>query len=100
WLRFKVGRLVNFGSWVVTGHRLPSAWIGISYQICCTGEVSVTFSGSYVPSQYYYVDWKRERSHDMLTNTLSEVKNFMLGDSCQDAPGADFYNWKGSGYSL
>src|SRR3712207_6514636 len=56
-VRFRIGKVGNFGAWIMTGLWAPYAWMKTVYTISCDGSVSVKFSGSNIPTQYYYVSW-------------------------------------------
>jgi hypothetical protein len=72
----------------------------IKYTIQASGSVSVTFNGSYIPTQTYYVDWNAQGlgSHDMLANTTAQIDGFLQAGGGQPAPGrANPYRWTGQG---
>ncbi len=100
WIRFKIGRIGNYGSYLLTGHWAPSAWMEIYYQICCDRKVRIDFGGSHLPSQTFYVHWSRVGLHDMLQNTEKQISGFIEAGDCKDAPGTFFYSWPEKGQAL
>ncbi len=84
-VRFKLGKLGQFGCFLLTGRPAPSALMSIHYRISSSGQVSVGFSGSYVPSQSYYINWTRENMHDMIGNSAEAINGFLDAGGCKDA---------------
>lgn len=97
WLRFKIGGLGNWGSWLMTGQWAPFAWMRTDYKICCDGSITIKFAGTYIPSQYYYVGWNWFGLHDMLGNTTAQIDGFLNAGDCSDAPGIYRFTWRGPG---
>jgi hypothetical protein len=85
WLRFRIGKLGELAGFFYTGKMAPWASMKIEYKIDSYGDVSVRFSGSNIPSQSYYVNWKREAVYDMIGNTSDMIDRFMEADG-KDAP--------------
>ena len=86
WIRFKIGRLGDFGSFVFTGGLAPSASMSLEYRLDTNGRVSIDFAGSYIPSQSLYVNWTRTSLHDMIGNSSAMIDAFLDAGACQDAP--------------
>ncbi|NMM50830.1 hypothetical protein [Marinigracilibium pacificum] len=97
WIRFKIGKVGNLGNWMFTGQWAPYAWMMIRYKICCDGKVEISFGGSFIPSQWYYVKWAQVGTYDMLNITEAQIDGFLNAGDCKDAPGAYHYTWRGRG---
>jgi len=87
-LRFKIGKVGDLGSWVMTGQFAPSAWMQTDSRVCRDGTVSIKFYGTFVPSQKNYVDYARVVHFNMLENTEAQIDAFLFAGTCLDAPGA------------
>ncbi|EDM80052.1 hypothetical protein PPSIR1_20534 [Plesiocystis pacifica SIR-1] len=87
WIRFKLGGLTNFGSWVMTGEWAPWAWMQMDYIIDCSGRVRIEFRGSYIPSQSFYVGWSKVATRSMLNNNKARIDGFLTAGDCQTPPG-------------
>lgn len=83
WVRFKVGAMADYGCYVLSGKRAPSAILKIVYFIG-SDSVRVEFMGSRIPSQSYYVAWNRWRVHDMLAIASSDIDSFLDAGECKD----------------
>jgi len=86
WVRFKIGRTGEFGAFVLTGRRAPSALISVEYSFRTSGDVSVCFGGTSIPSESCYFSRAREGLHDMIGNTAEGISDFLNAGSCKDAP--------------
>ena len=73
---FKVGKLGDWANKISTGRWLPYVRLDIEYTLRTDGFCIVRFDGSFIPSQDYYGNWRRERHHDMLENEPSAVDGF------------------------
>lgn len=93
WVRFMLGKKGNLASWIVIGRWAPFAWMRTDYTIFCNGDVTVKFAGTYIPTQYYYVDWRVRGVHDMLVNNSAQIDGFLDAGDRNDAPGVYHYNW-------
>ena len=93
WVRLMLGKKANFASWIVIGKWAPFAWMRTDYTIFSNGQVAIKFAGTYIPTQFYYVNWKVGGAHDMLANDLSQIDGFINAGDGNDAPGKYHYNW-------
>jgi len=93
WVRFMLGRKANFASWIVIGKWAPFAWMRTDYTIFSNGKIAVKFSGTYIPTQFLYINWKAVGAHDMITNSLCRIDGFIDAGDSNDAPGKYHYNW-------
>lgn len=93
WVRFRIGKLGNFGAWIMTGLWAPYVWMKTVYTIFCDGRVRVSFHGSKIPTQYYYVNWVVNGGRDMLGNTTAEIDGFLHAGDGNDGPGGENYFW-------
>lgn len=91
WVRFMLGKKGNLGSWIVIGKWAPFAWMRTDYTIFSDGHVTVNFAGSYIPTQYYYVDWSVRGGHSMLANDRMQIDGFLDAGDGNDAPGVYHY---------
>jgi hypothetical protein len=89
-LRFKLGKLANFGSGILTGHLAPSAWIQTRYSVWSSGLCELQFTGSSIPSQKIYVDIREIFHHDMLSTENNSIMRFIRAGNCTNAPNRIF----------
>jgi len=86
---FKLSPIVDIMQRAITGRWAPNAWGAIDYEISKSGRVRINTSGTAIPTQDIYVDWKRVDNyrHDMLANSSQNIRGF-LNDTpgCADAP--------------
>ncbi len=73
---FKLGRAADRLARWVTGRWAPFVMLRATYVITASG-VRVEFNGTYIPSQEYYQDWKRQNGHDMLQNRRVQINGFI-----------------------
>jgi hypothetical protein len=92
-VRFKIGKIGDLINKRLTRHWAPSAWMRTDYTICPNGSVSVIFAGTFIPSQTYYVSWRKVYSRDMLTNNTGQIDDFIEAGECIDALGRDNFLW-------
>jgi len=95
-VEFKLSPTMDLVARSLTGYWAPYAWMEIEYRIPKpkTGPVTVSFSGSNLPSQAYYVDWTRMHYHDMRNSTKQKIDGFINNTpGCSLAPGSRQYNW-------
>lgn len=87
-IRFKLGRIEEWGCWVLTGRRAPSAGMETKCTFHREGSVHVEFAGTGVPSQSYYVNWVRIGLHDMTSESVDHgvLRAFLEAGDCRDAP--------------
>ena len=83
---FKLGKVGNFGAWVLTGHWAPSAWMELSYVVRADGSWAFEVSSSGVPSAAIYKDGRRIHRHDMLTLHRGAIDGFITAGNCAYAP--------------
>jgi hypothetical protein len=65
----------------------PDAWVGLRYEIWVNGQVRVEFSGSFIPSQWYYSGWRVQGHHDMGNNSAAETLGFFHAGASAKSPG-------------
>ena len=93
---FKLSRLANLVARIVTGSWAPYAWCEIDYTVTDSGTIEVTATGTVVPSQWLYVDWKRAKVHDMMTAPNAEIDAFIFtSEGCKPAPRTSSLRWSG-----
>jgi hypothetical protein len=85
-VRFKVGKLANWGSKILTGHLAPSAWMRVQYNLWPNGLLDLQFSGSSIPSQKNYLKSREVFHHDMLDLDQGTVNGFIAAGDCKNAP--------------
>jgi hypothetical protein len=83
---FKLGKVGNFGQWVLTRHWAPSAWMELSYDVRADGSWAFEVSGSGVPSAVVYVDGAQIHRHDMLMLHGRAIDSFITAGDCVNAP--------------
>lgn len=76
---FKLSPIVDIVQRAITGRWAPNAWGAIDYEISKNGRVRVNTSGTAIPTQDVYLDWKRVDNfrHDMLQNNSPEIRAFL-----------------------
>ena len=84
--RFKISGWLNIMQAILTGHLAPSAILDLEYTVYRDGSVEIISSGSLLPSQNLYVDWRLRSSTDMLINNAQEIRDFITAGNCTDAP--------------
>jgi hypothetical protein len=90
WQSFKMGHLVEFGQYILTGARAASATLKIDYTFRSHGNVEIDLVGSAVPSQSHYLRWQDRSDHyDMMGAPESEIKGFFEAGACITAPIGD-----------
>jgi hypothetical protein len=107
---FKLSRLPNLLSRVLTNNWAPYAWCEIIYRFDKSGQIMVRVEGSAVPSRWLYINWAVSPAnvgagivseYDMLTATPANVVGFLqtTGWGCQPAPAdpASALRWSGQG---
>ena len=69
--------LGGFASFTLRG--APYAWMEMDFTIYHNGSYRIEFSGTSVPSQQLYIDWRRVAScrYDMLQATAEEMERFL-----------------------
>ena len=85
-LKFKLGKMGDFGSAVLTGYRAPSAWVKVTYRVSSLGTKEIYLKGSAIPSQYLYVSGEQTAFYEMLAASKGQVENFVSTGACRDAP--------------
>jgi len=85
-IRFKLGPLVGAVARLASGYWPPYASMTIEYKFGLDGSVLVSWDGTLVPNQRYYVDWKTRAEHDMLSCSREEYLQFVEAGGCADAP--------------
>jgi len=89
-VKFKLSGLWEKFGYLMTRYWAPSAWMELSYRIEKSGRVALKFCGSSIPSQAYYVNWRRGGGHDMLHNVERQIDSFIeQSESCKIAPGRE-----------
>lgn len=87
--QFKLSPLMDNLQRLITGRWAPNAWAAIEYEIRSTGRVRIAATGTAIPSQDIYIDWRRIRGSrfDMLQSSSQHIHGF-LNDTpgCADAP--------------
>lgn len=77
---FRLCKLVEVGGGIVTFNfrGAPYAWMQMEFTIYHHGEYRIEFSGSSIPSQQLYINWKKSNScsYDMLDATHQEMERF------------------------
>lgn len=86
WIKVKIGRLGDLGAWMITGHRAPWAILMVQYLMSGDGAVKIEASGTRLPSQAVYVDWKRTCVHRAESCSLTSFDDFVQSGACADAP--------------
>ena len=86
-LRMKLGFLGQLAAKAMTWHWPPWATLMVEYAFDTRNlGVAVSFSGTAVPSQRRYVDWKLESDHDIETELSGAgYHEFVEAGDCQDA---------------
>ena len=87
--QFKLSPMMDNLQRLITGRWAPNAWAAIEYEILQTGLVRIATTGTAIPSQDVYINWKRmnDSRFDMLQNSSHHIQGF-LNDTpgCADAP--------------
>ncbi len=85
-LDFRIGKLGNAMSRLLVGHFAPYAWMDISYEVFADGQYEVTFSGTYIPSQAYYVDWEKVAEHHLEDVSGEHLDDFLTSQTRNSTP--------------
>jgi len=56
----------------------PLGWIRATYRLDVTGQSSVHFGSSYLPSCWFYRDWMRVHRRDMLQASRQQIEQMLL----------------------
>ena len=87
--QFKLSPIMDKLQRLISGRWAPNAWAAIEYEILNTRVVRIATTGTAIPSQDVYIDWKRKSDSrfDMLQNSPRYIQGF-LNDTpgCADAP--------------
>jgi hypothetical protein len=106
---FKLSRLPNLLSRVISKAWAPYAWCEIFYRFDKCENIRIRVEGSAIPSRCLYIDWQIPGAnppgivpeYDMLTATQASVTGFLqtVGWGCQPAPGfaPSQLAWSGQG---
>ncbi|HTU20935.1 MAG TPA: hypothetical protein VMG10_22980 [Gemmataceae bacterium] len=110
---FKLSRLPNLLSRMLTNTCAPYAWCEIVYRFDKSGQIAVRVDGSAVPNRWLYIDWAVPQAnpaggivpeYDMLTATPANVVGFLqtTGWGCRPAPAdpASQLTWSGQAVAL
>ncbi|MGH8065836.1 MAG: hypothetical protein ACRERE_11525 [Candidatus Entotheonellia bacterium] len=68
WYYFRMGRMGRWANRIFTGESTPYCLVKVQYEVRVDwtqhcANVKICFGGSNIPSQAYYADWKRFRTH-------------------------------------
>jgi hypothetical protein len=85
--RFRLDEWGDRFGHALLGSRAPDAWIGLKYDIWSDGKFRVEFSGSFIPSQWYYPGWSVQGEHDMGNNSTAETLGFFHAGAAARSPG-------------
>ena len=86
YVKFRIGKVGNLGNYVMTGHGAPFAIMKITYTLFVDGRAIIDFAGTDIPTQNYYIDWRRRGSHNMLGNSAAQIDAFITAGNAADAP--------------
>lgn len=87
--QFKLSPMMDNLQRLITGRWAPNAWAAIEYEILNTGVVRIATTGTAIPSQDVYINWKRMKAScfDMLQNSSRHIQGFLNNTpGCTDAP--------------
>ncbi len=90
---FRIGKWGNVGSALLTGYWAPFAWMSIDYTVWIDGRIRIEFRGSSIPSQSFYVAWRRVRRHSMFTLDRSQITGFLSTGADLPALGRTHFIW-------
>jgi hypothetical protein len=85
-IEFRIGMFGNWMSKLLVGHFAPFACIDISYRIYHDGTYRIEFSGTLVPNQTYYVDWKAVNRYSMESICDENLDDFLTAESRKCTP--------------
>jgi hypothetical protein len=94
--QFKLSPIMDKLQRAITGRWAPNAWAAIEYEIRSTGRVRIAVTGTAIPSQDVYVNWKRVEGlrFDMLQSSSWNIQGFMINTpGCSDAPPVNDHFW-------
>ena len=85
-LEFRVGKGLNLGHKIVTGHQLWFASMGIQYQVDGEGEVYAEISSTNIPNVTLYFDWKAVAEYSLQDITVEQVEDFLTAKKRKQPP--------------
>jgi hypothetical protein len=83
---FKLGRLADFLTAVLTRSFAPSALIQIEYKLKTDGSFRIELGGSGIPTRTFYIDCDNRERWDMLDADEQEIRMFVRAGMCRTAP--------------
>jgi hypothetical protein len=84
--RVKLTWFLNIGQALCTFHLAPWAVVRLEYTVHRqTKATEMSFYGSTVPSQLFYVGWAAHSQFNMNRNTAQQVDEFVTAGSCRNA---------------
>ncbi len=86
-IEFRVGRMGNLGSRILSGSYAPCAWMSIEYRLQRFGPAQIDIRGSLIPSRSIYQSWRRSQRHSMLAITGAQISDFLSTGADLPAPG-------------
>ena len=87
WRSFKMGKLVDLGSYLYSGTRATSAAVRLRYTFWKDGRIEISVAGSAVPTLDCEIGWTSPHSiYDMLQASDAEIKDFFEAGRCATAP--------------
>jgi len=85
-IEFRIGKFGNLMSKLLVGHYAPFACVDISNRIYHDGTYRIEFSGTLVPNQTYYVDWKAVNCYSMENICDENLDDFLTAESRSCTP--------------
>lgn len=83
---FRIGKFGNWMSKILVGHFAPFASIGVGYEIFHDGNYKITFAGTYVPTQKFYVNWQAVHSYSMENISVEHLEDFLTAETRGEGP--------------
>lgn len=83
---FRISTLGNIMSRLLIGHFAPFARMDIAYEVFADGRYEVSFGGTYVPSQAYYVGWKKVGEHHLEHISNEQLDDFLTAETRRARP--------------
>jgi hypothetical protein len=91
--RFRLDDWGDRHAQALVGSPAPDAWVSLKYEIWTNGQVRVAFSGSFIPSQWYYACWNFQGEHDMGNNSAAETVGFFHAGAAAKSPGCVHFSY-------
>jgi hypothetical protein len=81
-VRFRIGRIGNLATRLLTKNWAPDAWLRVDYELRRDGNCTIAYSGSRIPSSVHYqanTETGRQRVyyHNMETNDLATIRSII-----------------------